>query len=499
MYAKEEYLLWRLAYDCIAGNGYRLIHLSGEADEIWLENLSNKQASLIRLVKADEMDNEELQRDLSAASERADQIRRQLFKRRISLLNVYLTEESIQYEKEASVTFGKVDIFIKRGGESVLSAYLPNQSPISQREVYDWQEAYDMKRAVLQLAQAEAREEHKLFNYGKPFFTYILIAIQVVMFILLEMNGGSQNSETLVKFGAKFNPAIIDGEWWRFFTPMFLHIGFLHLAMNTAALYALGTSVEKLFGRTRFLLLYLFSGFMGSLASFLFSGSISAGASGAIFGCFGALLFLGASMPKLFFRTIGMNIIVVIVINLAFGLTVPGIDNYGHIGGLVGGFLAAAILRFPKRQKPALQLAVLVLTAALTAFLLYAGFHSSYAESRPEWKNSWAEEQLSQNNAEKVYRELTSYTESGRGNGLTYYYLAFSELKLDKLDDAEQHFKEVLRREPKLHFAHYYLAVIYDYKGEKAEALKQARKAVQMDGSNREYSELLDRIESGES
>lgn len=113
------------------------------------------------------------------------------------------------------------------------------------------------------------------------------------MFILLEMNGGSTNPYVLLYFGAKYNPAILDGEWWRFFTPMFLHIGFLHLFMNGLSLYYLGTAVESIFGRLRFLIIYLFSGFFGTLASFIFSSHLSAGASGAIFGLFGALLYFG--------------------------------------------------------------------------------------------------------------------------------------------------------------------------------------------------------------
>ena len=110
----------------------------------------------------------------------------------------------------------------------------------------------------------------------------------------MEMFGSSRNPYLLILFGAKYNPLILEGEWWRLITPMFLHIGLIHLVMNSFALYYLGTAVERIYGRYRFLFIYLFAGFAGTLASFLFSpDSISAGASGGIFGLFGALLFFG--------------------------------------------------------------------------------------------------------------------------------------------------------------------------------------------------------------
>ena len=98
-------------------------------------------------------------------------------------------------------------------------------------------------------------------------------------------------------------------------------------------------------------IIYVVAGIFRTLASLLFSPSISAGASGAIFGCFGALLYFGTIYPSLFKRTMGGNVLIVIAINLIFGFSVPGIDNAGHIGGLIGGYLAAAIVHFPKSTK----------------------------------------------------------------------------------------------------------------------------------------------------
>nr|WGD96680.1 rhomboid family intramembrane serine protease [Bacillus safensis] len=196
------------------------------------------------------------------------------------------------------------------------------------------------------------------------------------MFLLLELSGGSTNTATLTAFGAKNNVLILEGEWWRLITPMFLHIGLTHLLFNTFALWSVGAAVERIYGSGRFLLIYLISGIFGSIASFVFNTAIAAGASGAIFGCLGALLYLAISNRKLFFRTMGTNIIVIILINLGIGFTVSGIDNAGHLGGLVGGFFTALAVRLPKQVQPVKMLLASAALLFIGGFGLYTGFHS---------------------------------------------------------------------------------------------------------------------------
>jgi rhomboid protease GluP len=236
-------------------------------------------------------------------------------------------------------------------------------------------EAERLRQRVFEEVREQQEREKQLFEYGKPVFTYIFIVLQVAVFLLMEWSGGSTNPDVLIRYGAKFNPLIQEGEWWRFFTPIFLHVGFLHLLMNTLALYYLGTAVERLYGSWRFFCIYMIAGFFGTLGSFLFTSSLSAGASGAIFGLFGALLYLGTVYRRLFFQTIGMNIISLIIINLLFGILVPGIDNAGHIGGLIGGYLAAGIVHLPNHVAWKRQVRSLVVTAVIVAAGLFIGFH----------------------------------------------------------------------------------------------------------------------------
>ncbi len=174
----------------------------------------------------------------------------------------------------------------------------------------------------------------------RPIVTWILLAIIAVVFVAETLAGGSTNVEVLVRMGAKDTGLIADGQYWRLFTSMFLHIGLMHLFFNGYALLVIGTELERLFGYGRFLSIYLLSGLYGSLASYAFSFNLSAGASGAVFGIIGALaafFLLHRERLGAWGRARLANIAFLIAINLFLGFTQPGIDNLAHIGGLLCG------------------------------------------------------------------------------------------------------------------------------------------------------------------
>jgi rhomboid protease GluP len=204
---------------------------------------------------------------------------------------------------------------------------------------------------------------------GKPFWVFVLLGLILLVFIIeqtlplfaeqiipllppdyeglspADFRGGSTNSVVLILLGANFRPLVEEGQVWRFFTSMFLHIGFAHLLFNTYALFIFGAEMERVFGRARFITIYVLSGLFGSLASFAFNNAaISAGASGAIFGIIGmqaAYFYKYKTLLGEFGRSRLMNVLFIVGINLFFGFTQPGIDNLAHLGGLVSGALLA--------------------------------------------------------------------------------------------------------------------------------------------------------------
>lgn len=216
-----------------------------------------------------------------------------------------------------------------------------------------------------------------------PFVTYALLAVTVAMFLIETIAGGSTNGEVLARFGARYNPLIYAGEWWRFITPAFLHIGLMHIVVNGVSLFYLGEITEKIFGHWRFFVIYLVSAIAGNVAGFVFApSSLSAGASTAIFGLMGAFLMLGDSFRENpMVRQLAQQFALLAGINLVFNLFSSGVDISGHIGGLIGGFLIAGAVGAPNlgRINPVRQvLMAVVLIGALVA-LLAVGFRSGVA------------------------------------------------------------------------------------------------------------------------
>jgi rhomboid protease GluP len=178
--------------------------------------------------------------------------------------------------------------------------------------------------------------------------TLLLIAANLLVFGLMLGNGAglwhAQNSIQLA-WGANFGPATQDGQWWRLGSALFLHFGLIHLAMNLWALWDGGQLVERMFGHLRFIIIYLASGLCGNLLSLVIQGNeaVSGGASGAIFGVYGALLvFVWRERQQLNpgeFRWLFWGALGFSAVSITLGLIIPGIDNSAHIGGLVAGCL----------------------------------------------------------------------------------------------------------------------------------------------------------------
>jgi membrane associated rhomboid family serine protease/transcription elongation factor Elf1 len=197
----------------------------------------------------------------------------------------------------------------------------------------------------------------------RVYITFALIAINAVVFIAMVVGGVSMfepQPEQIITWGAKVTELIlINNEWWRLVSCVFIHIGLLHFAINMWALWNVGILAERLFGNIRFLVIYLLSGLGGSIFSLYFSPvAASAGASGAIFGIIGALIpcFISRDVriPQPISRRILLNLLIIVGINLFIGFTIKGIDNAGHIGGLVTGLGAGYFLkrRLPPVKEP---------------------------------------------------------------------------------------------------------------------------------------------------
>jgi rhomboid protease GluP len=177
----------------------------------------------------------------------------------------------------------------------------------------------------------------------RPFITYTLLGLNIFIYLLQFASQSLYGRDLVAAMGLKANDLIVAGELWRLVTPMFLHGSILHLAFNMYALIIFGPGLERHYGHLRFTALYLLAGFAGNVVSFMFSNANSLGSSTAIFGLLGAegvFLYHNQRLLGGSARRALNNIIVIAVINFVIGLQ-PGIDNWGHLGGLLGGTLFA--------------------------------------------------------------------------------------------------------------------------------------------------------------
>lgn len=180
--------------------------------------------------------------------------------------------------------------------------------------------------------------------------TVALIVINVAVFFILTMFGDTEDAVFMLQHGAMYEPYIIEGhEYYRIFTCLFLHFGITHQLNNMVLLGALGWNLELEIGKVRFVIIYFASGIIGNIVSLFYDltleqPAVSAGASGAIFGLMGALLYVVIANRGRLGRLSGRGMLVMVILSLYFGLTSTGVDNLAHIGGLVSGFLLAVLL-----------------------------------------------------------------------------------------------------------------------------------------------------------
>jgi rhomboid protease GluP len=184
----------------------------------------------------------------------------------------------------------------------------------------------------------------------KAFVNIGLIAVNVIYFLCLEMNGSTEDTQFMVSHGAMYAPLVIErGEYYRLITSTFMHFGINHIMNNMLILFILGDNLERALGHIKYLLFYLICGVGANVASMIINLSgyrnvVSAGASGAIFGVIGGLLYAVAVNRGQLEDLSTRQLVVVILCSLYFGFTSTGVDNAAHIAGLIIGIIMGVVL-----------------------------------------------------------------------------------------------------------------------------------------------------------
>ena len=376
---KKTLLELKLVHYFITKESFVPIIIHGIEDEIWLEN-KNSEYRIIRIVTKKIINEEQLDFDMDKTREIAGQIKRKTFNPFMSMLSIYLDiDEDIQEFVTSSRNYKNIVINDEKELESneIFKKYYKNiVNDLDYKE-----EGFALVAKITTDITKKNMEENERFNImykqKKPIVTGVLILINVIVFVLMYIIGkGSEDTDTLIKFGANIPALIRGGDYYRLLASGFLHIGIIHILCNMYSLSVLGPTIEHFYGKAKYLLIYFFSMIIASLFVMVFQNdySVSAGASGAIFGLLGSLLYFGYYYRGYIGNQVINQIIPVILINLVIGFISPGISNAAHIGGLIGGICISFMLGINEKSDKTNRITGTILTVVLTGFMIYLAF-----------------------------------------------------------------------------------------------------------------------------
>lgn len=373
---KKDLMIMKLLHYFVTEEDYNPIILHGVNDEIWLENLNNPY-KVVRIVNHYIHNNEQLSFDNFKVKQITNKLKSKTLSRKMKILNIYLDlGESVNLTSDSESESVVVKKITDLKNEHLISVF-PDILTKTKYEEKGMELFAKITNDINNANKEKTKKLDKIFSIKKPIITYCIIALCILAFILMYIFGnGSSDNLTLIKFGANLDILTVGlGEYFRLITCSFLHIGIFHLLFNMYALYVIGSQAESFFGKIKYLIIYLFSAVSASLLSLMFSANvISAGASGAIFGLMGALLYFGYHYRIYLGNVIKSQIIPIIVINLLFGFLVSGVDNAAHIGGLIGGFLMAMVLGVPEHNDKSSRINGMILLLIYLAFVIYMVF-----------------------------------------------------------------------------------------------------------------------------
>ncbi len=366
---RKDLIVMKLLHYFITEKNYSPIILQGAEDEIWLENLSGDYA-IIRIVSNYIHNDEQLNFDLFKAKRIVSKIKRKTLSFHMNVLNIYTDlGDNAHLEKmnqmDCMFLYDEQDLkkypFIQK--------YFPD---ISNKLVFheDGLKLFiKITNDINQKNKREAEKAESVFQKKTPWVTYILLILLVCCYVIPIFFG---NYEKILNDFCLYGPYIKNyHEYYRLFTGGFLHGNLIHLLLNCYALYILGSQLESFMGKAKYLCIYIFSLFMGSLLSITFSDYASIGASGAIFGLMGSLLYFGYHYRIYLGNTLKSQIIPLIILNLLFSFFLSGIDVFAHIGGLIGGFMITMALGVKFKSTISERINGFIVTGIFAFFMIY--------------------------------------------------------------------------------------------------------------------------------
>jgi rhomboid protease GluP len=375
---KNDEIVMKLLHYFITEKGYNPVILHGAKDEIWLENMDSSY-EIVRIVSGYIHNNEQLDFDLYKTKQIVKKIKKTTCSFQVNTLSLFVNlGDNVDLTNRNPVNHidcAQVNSINDLTKYDFIMKEFPNITVETNFKEKGMNLFLKITEEISKKNEETSEKAESVFKKKKPVVTMALIMINVLVFISMYLFGnGSDDALTLIYFGANVKELVQAGEFYRLITSSFLHIGILHLLCNMYCLYVIGSQIESFFGKWKFLIIYLFSAICGNLLSIATGTSISAGASGAIFGLFGSLLYFGYHYRVYLGSVIRSQIIPLIVLNLLIGFVFTNVDNAAHIGGLVGGALITSFLGVKYKSTTSEKINGGIITTIFTIFLIYIAF-----------------------------------------------------------------------------------------------------------------------------
>lgn len=375
---KSDQVMMSLVHYFVTKENYAPINVQGVKDEIWLENL-NGPYRIIRISCNSIINEEQFEFDIFKMKHIMRQIKKKTMSFKINALNICLDLS----KKVDEGNIKNIETIRVEDIKDIFNSEIVKSFPSIKNELLETDDGLELIINVTNDINEKTEKENEKFNDvfspKRIIFTNIISLICILMYVIVGIYGNNFfnfDANVLAKFGANNILLIKNGEIYRLLTCAFLHVGLIHLVVNMYSLRVIGPSVEGLIGKGKFVFIYLISAISASLMSLVFVdyNIVSVGASGAIFGLMGALLYFGYHYRLYLNDAIKTQIIPVILFNLIIGFMMPGIDNGAHIGGLIGGYLATMAIGIKNKSEKKDMINGWIVLILYLAFLSYIVF-----------------------------------------------------------------------------------------------------------------------------
>lgn len=363
----RDVISMKLLHYLITKKNYTPMIVQGVENEIWLENL-DEDYKIVRIVNNYIHNDEQMEFDVFKTKRMAKKVKRKTFTFSIKVLSI-LTDVGDNVDKEKE--YDGVDIiYYEDENKLVNNKYIKESFPDLANNLEYSEDGFQLflkiTNEINQKNMKVSMETDNILKPKVPIVTYVLLGIIITIFLIIQT---MDKNLVILKYGLQ-RDLVKMGDVYRLITAAFIHVDITHIITNAYSLFITGRLVESYFGKKKFSIIYFFSAITASLLSICMSENFSIGASGAIFGLLGSLLYFGFHYRVYFGNVLIRQIVPIIILNLGIGFIVPGIDNFAHIGGLIGGYLISRGMGVNSKDRKSDKINGLVLSFIYLAFLI---------------------------------------------------------------------------------------------------------------------------------